>query len=204
MMTRRIAVVALAMTGALLAGCGSDDSDDETNTKPTSAAEERTGDRDKDDEDTDDGERVGTEDFTFALPDGWQDVSDRDGAGQAELAYADSEAVDGFQNNINVIRTPNVPDFDVDELEDTAITELESAGMFENITAQDNYEVDGIDVPVVSAEATQSGVTYVARQYYAIHEGALYVITVSFGPSVSERNQVKISEQIVDSWRWED
>lgn len=199
MTLRRTALVALAMTGALLAGCGSDDSDADTD--PTPSAEETT-DSDKD-EAEDDGERVGTDDFTFVLPEGWEDISDRPAAGPAEVAYADSEVIDDFQNNINVIRTPGVPDYDVDELEDQAISELEAAGIFENVTAQDNYEVDGVDVPVVSAEATTSGITYVARQYYALHDDALYVITVSFAPSVSEDDQQDIAEDLVDTWRWE-
>ncbi|WP_229054325.1 hypothetical protein [Aeromicrobium sp. Leaf350] len=197
MTSRRLLVLPLLLIAALLVGCGSDDPEP----SDTSNSSERGSGReaDEDEESTDDGERAGTDDFTFAIPEGWTDNSTA--LPNAEIAYISSEVVDNFRTNINIIRTPG-DKMSISRFEELAISELEGEG-FTGVAADDPYEVDGVESPVVRADAVVEGVSYQTRQYYAQYEGAYYIITISFAPSASEAETVEVSEQIIDSWRWE-
>lgn len=196
MTLRRLLVLPLLLMAALLVGCGSDDSGS-SDSDNSSERGSRDDTADEQEEDRDDA--VGTDDFTFIPPDGWGDISDE--VAGAEIAYRDDEPVNGFAANINVIRTSG-PKMSVEDLEEAGIAELEGGG-FEDVTADDPYEVDGVESPVVSSLANQQGVTYQTRQYYAQYDGAYYIITFSFSPDVADDEVVEVSESIIDSWRWE-
>ena len=197
MTLRRLLVLPLLLMAALLVGCGSDDSD--SNDSGTSTERGSKGDSSDDQKDEDRDDAVGTDDFSFITPDGWEDISDE--VSGAEIAYRDDEPVNGFAANVNVIRTSG-PKMSVEDLEEAGIAELEAGG-FQDVAADDPYEVDGEESPVVTSLATQEGVTYQTRQYYAQYDGAYYIITFSFSPDVDDAEVVDVSESIIDSWRWE-
>ena len=184
---------------ALLVGCGSDSSDSDG----SSTSSERGAQNDSDDEQEEENRdgAVGTDDFTFIPPDGWEDISDEPTVAQAELAYRDEEPVNGFAANVNIIKTPGQK-MSVEDLEEAGIAELEAGG-FSDVAADDPYEVDGEESPVVTSTASQQGITYQTRQYYAQYDGAYYIITFSFSPDVDQDEVVDVSESIIDSWRWE-
>lgn len=185
------------MIAALLVGCGSDDS--EPDSSNDSSERDSTDDTSDEQEDENRDDAVGTDDFSFIPPDGWGDISDE--VSGAEIAYRDDEPVNGFAANINVIRTPGQK-MSVEDLEEAGIAELERAG-FQDVAADDPYEVDGEESPVVTSLASRDGATYQTRQYYAQYDGAYYIITFSFSPDVDDDEVVDVSESIIDSWRWE-
>ena len=199
MTLRRLLILPLLLMAALLVGCGSDDSDDSDNSGSTERGSSNSSDDEQTDEEENRDDAVGTDDFTFIPPEGWGDISDE--VAGAEIAYRDDEPVNGFAANINVIRTSGQK-MSVEDLEEAGIAELEAGG-FQDVTADDPYEVDGEESPVVTSLATQEGVTYQTRQYYAQYDGAYYIITFSFSPDVDEDEVVEVSESIIDSWRWE-
>lgn len=194
MTLRRLLVLPLLLMAALLVGCGSDDSDSSDSSSERDSQSDKT---DEPEENRDDA--VGTDDFTFIPPDGWDDISDE--VTGADIAYRDDEVVNGFSANINVIKTPGTKK-SVEDLQEAGIAQLEGEG-FEDVAADDPYEVDGEESPVVTSLATQQGVTYQTRQYYAQHDGAYYIITFSFSPDVDDDEVVEVSESIIDTWRWE-
>lgn len=198
MTLRRLLILPLLLMAALLVGCGSDSSDSDG----SSTSSERGAQNDSDDEQEEDRDgAVGTDDFTFIPPDGWEDISDEPTVAQAEIAYRDEEPVNGFAANVNIIKTPGQK-MSVEDLEEAGIAELEAGG-FSDVAADDPYEVDGEESPVVTSTATQQGITYQTRQYYAQYDGAYYIITFSFSPDVDQDEVVDVSESIIDSWRWE-
>ena len=198
MTLRRLLILPVLLMAALLVGCGSDDSDSDNS---GSSSERGSKDDPTDEPEEDRDGAVGTDDFTFIPPDGWEDISDEPTVAQAEIAYRDDEPVNGFAPNVNVIRTSG-PKMSVEDLEEAGIAELEAGG-FQDVAADDPYEVDGEESPVVTSLASQQGITYQTRQYYAQYDGAYYIITFSFSPDVADDEVVEVSESIIDSWRWE-
>ena len=198
MTLRRLLILPVLLMAALLVGCGSDDSDSDNS---GSSSERGSKDDPTDEPEEDRDGAVGTDDFTFIPPDGWEDISDEPTVAQAEIAYRDDEPVNGFAANVNIIKTPGQK-MSVEDLEAAGIAELEAGG-FDDVAADDPYEVDGEESPVVTSLASQQGITYQTRQYYAQYDGAYYIITFSFSPDVADDEVVEVSESIIDSWRWE-
>ncbi len=198
MTLRRLLILPVLLMAALLVGCGSDDSDSDNS---GSSSERGSKDDPTDEPEEDRDGAVGTDDFTFIPPDGWEDISDEPTVAQAEIAYRDDEPVNGFAANVNIIKTPGKK-MSVEDLEAAGIAELEAGG-FDDVAADDPYEVDGEESPVVTSLASQQGITYQTRQYYAQYDGAYYIITFSFSPDVADDEVVEVSESIIDSWRWE-
>ncbi|MCK5892258.1 hypothetical protein [Aeromicrobium sp.] len=198
---RRLLVLPLLLLAALLVGCGSDDSDSDNSSTSSDSDSQSDAADDEDAKQEDRDDAVGTDDFSFIAPDGWEDISDDPTVGRAEIAYRDEDAVGSFAANVNVIRTPG-PKMSVSDLEEAGIAELEAGG-FQDVRADDPYKVDGVRSAVVSSTATQQGITYQTRQYYAQYDGAYYIITFSFSPDEDEDEIIDVSESVIDSWRWE-
>ncbi|GAA1743936.1 hypothetical protein [Aeromicrobium alkaliterrae] len=195
MSQRRLLVLPTLLMAALLVGCGSDDSGGGgSSSNERGSTRTATPDVEEDEED-----RVGTDDYTFVLPDGWAETSTSGTA--ADVAFVSGEAVDGFRTNVNIIQDTG-PEMSVREFETQAIERLESEG-FTGVAADDPYEVDGVESPVVRADVVSQGVTYQTRQYYAQYDGSYYIITFSFAPSASEYETKDVSQDVIDTWRWE-
>ncbi len=191
MTSRRLLVLPIALLAVLLVGCGSDGSGSERSAP--------TQDRGADTRESEELDRVGNDDFTFALPAGWVDTSDQ--VPEVELAFSDTERSGDIANNVNVGKRPS-PGFDVDEMEEAALTELEGSTSFVDVESLDRFDVDDTEAAVVSSTATFQGKTYIARQYFLLRGGSQYTITFSYGLDTSEDDQQEIAEAVLDSWTW--
>ncbi|GAA1743943.1 PsbP-related protein [Aeromicrobium alkaliterrae] len=192
MTSRRLLPVLLALAAALLVGCGSDDGGEE---RPVPSQN-----RGSDERPVPEGDRVGTDDFTFALPAGWVETSSQ--VPEAELAFSATEPSGDIANNINVMKSRG-SGLDAEEATEAAVAELEASSSFEDVEALDPYDVDGTEAGSITSIATVQGKTYAARQYFLERGGNRYGITFSFGLETSEADMAKVAEQVLDSWTWE-
>ena len=121
----------------LLAGCGSDEADDDGEDRPAPTA---TASADADGPTVDAG-TVGTDDFSFTPPDGWRDAAGEVPGFAPEVLFV--EPTQGpFATNVNVIRSTGALDLSADEVVSQGFAELESVG-FTGMAEGDPYEVDG-------------------------------------------------------------
>lgn len=145
------------------------------------------------------GDTVTSDGYSYSIPEGWaeQDASMAMGADTIAL---DSEIIDDFSNNVNVVLSPNGA-FTPDEIEDTAGAELEAGGG-ENVEVLDRVTVAGSETAHITASTSSSGVTYYIHQYYLTNDDQTYVVTFSFGESIADEDAIDISESILASWAW--
>jgi hypothetical protein len=193
--TRRRAAL-LALAALAVAGCGGDDEDED----PV----EGTG-------------------YTYSVPDGWQDVSDRaekeldvGGFRPDSLVIGDSE--DDFATNVNVIREDGVPegvtaaqyaDVSIAGLRDPVAAGLppEVAETIEDIRPEQisrpsDAELGGEEAVAWDYRSTQDGRNVRVRQVAAVMDGAGYTVTLTVLPARLEEGSGALDE-VVESWSWE-
>jgi hypothetical protein len=193
--TRRlIALLAVAALG--LAGCSGDDEDED----PV----EGTG-------------------YTYSVPDGWEDASDRaedeiEVGGFRPDTLVVGEREDDFATNVNVIREDGVPEgvtaarygeLSLVGLRDPAAAGLppELAEAIENlnptrISEPRDAELDGEEAVAWDYRSTQNGRNVRVRQVAAVMGGAGYTVTLTVLPARFEEGTGAL-EEVVESWRWE-
>lgn len=194
-MLRRSAFVVPVVLGLLLTGCGGgEDEPADPSSSASASAEAPTG-----DEPT--GDEVETEEFGFTAPEGWRDVTDQIEGFDPVVAYAEQpEAGADFAANINVLRFTDGGQA-LDDLMDSAQTELEGAGYTE-IAEQDPAQVDGEESGVIAAATSMNGIDYRTYQYLALHDGGRYVMTFSFPSDTSLDDQAALSRGVMSTWSW--
>jgi len=192
-----LTLVAL-LTAALLTACGSDDDagneggSERSNTGPGRGDDER---------DIPEGESVGTNDFSFELPEGWVETSQQ--APETELAFSSTERQGDVANSVNVIKGAGTGQ-DLDAIEDDLLTSLGASASFEDVELLDRVEIDGVEAAAVTSVATFNGNTYAARQYFAQRGGNLYTITFQLGLDTPEDEMVETAESLLATWQWAD
>ena len=178
-----------------LAGCGGDDDEDPV---------EGTG-------------------YTYSVPDGWEDVSDRaeeefqvGGFRPDSLVIGESE--DGFATNVNVIREAGLPagvtaaqyaDVSIAGLRDPVGAGLppEVAEAIETvnptqISRPSDAELDGEEAVAWDYRSTQDGRDVRVRQVAAVMDGAGYTVTLTVLPARFDEGNGALDE-VVESWSWE-
>jgi hypothetical protein len=194
-MAIRSLVALLALTAVAFAGCSSDE----------------------------DGEAVEGTGYTYSLPDGWEDVSDR---AEAELEVGGfrpdtlvvGEREDDFAANVNVIREDGLPsgvtaaqyaDVSLAGLRDPAGAGLppEVAQAIDDVNPRQiseprDAELDGEEAVAWDYRGTQDGRDVRVQQVAAVMAGAGYTLTLTVLPDRFDEGNAAL-DQVVESWSWE-
>jgi hypothetical protein len=195
MATRRLAAL-LALAALAPAGCGGEDEG---------------------------GDAVEGDGYSYSVPDGWEDASDRrqdvPELGRVELdTLVIGEREDDFTTNVNVVREGGVPEavtaaeyaeVSLAGLRDPAAAglppglakELESLDPARLSEARD-LELGGEEAVAWDFEATQEGRRVRIRQLVAVTDGAGYTVSLTVLPGRFEEATGALDE-VIESWRWE-
>src|SRR6266511_1149686 len=133
----------VAATALFLTACGGGDGDE-------AAPDESAG-----------GTTITAEGFTYVVPDGWKDITDRIG--------------DGFLSAVG-------------QTEDSAKSELEDVGATD-VTILERTKVGGVESAHISANTTAQGATYHVDQYYTLVGDTGYIVTYSTSPDLSDADR---------------
>jgi hypothetical protein len=195
MATRRLAAV-LALAALAAAGCGGDDEDEDP---------------------------VEGNGYSYSVPDGWEDVSDRaeeelEVGGFRPDSLVTGESEDDFATNVNVIREDGLSegvtaaqyaDVSLAGLRDPAGAGLppEVAETIEDlnptqISEPRDAELDGEEAVAWDYRSTQDGRNVRVRQMAAVMDGAGYTVTLTVLPARFEEGNGAFDE-VLESWSWE-
>jgi hypothetical protein len=173
-----------------------------------------------DDEDRQPVEGTG---YSYSVPDGWEDVSDR---AEAELEVGGfrpdtlviGESEDDFATNVNVIREDGLPngvtaaqyaDVSLAGLRDPVRAGLpaEVAQAIEDVNPRQiseprDAELDGEEAVAWEYRGTQDGRDVRVQQVAAVMAGAGYTLTLTVLPDRFDEGNEAL-DQVIDSWSWE-
>ncbi len=147
------------------------------------------------------GEKAETDAFSFNAPEGWRDVTDQIPGYDPEVAYAATQAQDGFTTNVNVLPEPAFESRSVDEVVPATVKQLETMG-FKDVQELEPFTVEGEEAGVISAQASQNSVTYRTRQYFLADDDKGWVVTFSFPASATPDAQAELAESVMSTWSW--
>ena len=204
---RLVTVVVGASLAVVLAGCGSntaDIADDGTPststdaTSPSSTPPEPT--EPTESPTTTSGDTIDGEGYTYAIPDGWEDVGDEATTAQADSAVRVTEP-DGFGTNINVIVTPSAGTTDVESLRETFKKQIK--GLVDTkVEEVDNITIDGESAIGQTASADEQGETLVFTQYFVAHDNNVYAVTLTAPEGNAEEGRAAL-DSVLTSWAWD-
>jgi hypothetical protein len=170
-------------------------------------------------------DRVEGSGYRYAVPDGWEDVSDeaqdRPGlelAGVRPDSLVIGETEDDFTTNVNVVRETGLPQgIGASEYAEASIAGLrdpvaagfppEVAETIERlnptrISEPRDAELDGEEAAVWDYDSTQAGREVRVRQVAAVMDRSGYTVTLTVLPARFDEGAEALDE-IVESWSWE-
>jgi len=208
---RLSAVIAATGLAFALSACGSDTADitgDETSQTPTEEATSESSPPEPTDatettETTDApaGGMIDGEGYTYAIPEGWEDVSDDPASAQADSAVRVSDTGGAFAANVNVIVTPGAGVTDIEPLREQFQQQIE--GMVDSkVEAVEDITIAGEPAIGQTASRDQSGETLTFTQYFVAHEENIFAITLTT-PEADAANGDAALDSILSSWQWE-
>lgn len=210
--TRRSRVVVAAASALLLTGCASDSSQEGAtgpSTVSTATSDTRSGSTPASTTGTAPGAtgpvdatdavqgRIGT--YSVLPPEGWGEATDEVGTiPGVDLVLMSSEKVAGFNTNLVVHVAQG----------DAALLETELAKGRDDLAEQGRSVSDAPEITVSGSQATgfttsfsREGVEVVARSYGLVHEGQVYLLTLSSAKSAATQAAAELAE-IVETWTW--
>ena len=204
-LTSALAACGLAFA---LGACGSDTADiadDETSPTPTETTTSETSPPEPTDatETTDapEGDVIDGEGYTYAIPEGWEDVGDEAAAAQADSAVRVSDTGGAFGANVNVIVTPDAGVTDIESLRDQFQQQIE--GMVDSkVEAVEDTTIAGEPAIGQTASRDQSGEMLIFTQYFVAHEGSIFAITLTTPEDEAADSEAAL-DTILSSWAWE-
>ncbi|WP_019144336.1 hypothetical protein [Aeromicrobium massiliense] len=196
----RSALVSVAAL-AVLTACSGDDGDDKGAGSGSESSSSSSASPSAPAVDPATGEKAETDAFSFNAPEGWRDVTDQIPGYDPEVAYAATQAQDGFTTNVNVLPEPAFESRSMDEVVPATAKQLENMG-FKQVQELEPFTVEGEEAGVISAEASQNAVTYRTRQYFLANDDKGWVVTFSFPASATPDAQAELAESVMSTWSW--
>ena len=202
-------VTAAALTALLLAGtmaaCGDDEptasSSEETSAAtPTETASETPSESPA--ETSSDGDRIEGQGYSYGLPEGWQDGTERFRAMSPLLdtGALDNDARAGFSDNVNVIRNDTYPEMGLEEAEQQFSEEAETVS--EQVRIRERSEIGGQTAIHISGRTAMGKATVRTEQYSLYRDDAWYVVTFSFGEKTPDPAAQADISTVLGSWEW--
>ena len=201
---RTAALTALVLAGTL-ASCG--DGEPEAASPTTSSAsptETSTGPVESPTEPTAaDGDRIEGAGYSYGVPEGWQDGTERFQSMSALLDTGafDTDASSGFADNVNVIRNDAYPEMGLEEAEQEFAEEAGTVS--ERVRIRDRSEI-GAQTAIHISGLTSAGKTKVRTEQYSLYrEDAWYIVTFSFGENTPDDAMDTDMSTVLGSWQWD-
>ena len=137
--------------------------------------------------------------FTVVPPEGWAEATDRaNGIKDIDLVLLSSKKVGGFANNLVVLSSSGDDQMLRDEL-DKGRTQLQAAGR--TVSAAPDQHVAGETATGFTSTFEQQGIKVVARSYGLVHQGRVFLLTLSSSQEDADHALTELDE-IVSSWSW--
>lgn len=196
----------------VLGGCGSDAADITDDTTSSATPTQETTETSTPPEPTDPtettestdtpaGDSIDGDGYTYAIPEGWEDVSDDPASAQADSAVRVSESGGAFGTNVNVLVSPSAGVTDIESLRDQFKQQIE--GMVDSpVKEVPDATIDGETAIGQTATTDQQGATLVFTQYFTAHEDSIYAVTLT-APQDQADAGASALDSIIASWKWE-
>lgn len=199
---RAAALTTLVTTLTLTLGaCGSSDSDggsDQDSSKESS----KTTDAPSFDAKPATGDTVKGTNYSYVIPESWAVPKSPPAGFDPDSLAVDRKPTGSFANNINVLRQSPAPSgVTIDKLNDELGDELTKQGA-KDVVTQKPVTIDGEPATHVSLSQSLNGAKNLTEQYYALRDGAMYVITFSYGTDVSQADRDEIAGSVLTTWSW--
>ena len=137
--------------------------------------------------------------FTVVPPEGWAEATDRaNGVKDIDLVLLSSKKVGSFANNLVVLSSPGDGQTLRDEL-DKGRTQLQAAGR--TVSAAPDQQVGGVTATGFTSAFEQQGIKVVARSYGLVHQGRVFLLTLSSSQQDADHALTELDE-ILSSWAW--
>ncbi|MGI8614326.1 MAG: hypothetical protein ACR2KL_10365 [Nocardioidaceae bacterium] len=139
--------------------------------------------------------------YSYAVPDGWDDIINESEAQGADTFVRSTEVVDGFRTNINTVVNPAHGVTDLDTIRNEAATELEhTVGKRPSQIA--DITIAGERAIGQRAQFTTSGIDITMTQYATVHNDQFVVMTVT-SATADVSTAVQAAQTVVSSWSWQ-
>jgi hypothetical protein len=152
------------------------------------------------------GERLDGEGYSYAMPEGWHDVTDEDavsGAPALDTVTAWGESFNGAPANVIVERSPGVGSVSPDDVKATWVQNMRSAAGAE-VQDYDGTTFDGEDAVGARIERDDPDAGPIVQiAFLAIHDGTAYSVILSASTEKSDEAMETYTD-LIDSWTWED
>lgn len=137
--------------------------------------------------------------FTVVPPEGWAEATDRaQNVRDIDLVLLSSKKVGSFANNLVVLSSPGDDQTLRDEL-DKGRTQLQAAGR--TVSAAPGQQVGGTTATGFTSTFEQQGIKVVARSYGLVHQGRVFLLTLSSSQEDADHALTELDE-ILSSWSW--
>lgn len=152
-----------------------------------------------------DGDWLSGTGYSVAIPDGWVDITAdlQSDSPTVELAMGEASAT-GFRTNLNVVNggtaTGTIEDAGP-EIRREAARELMSLTKTV-VTPLPDRSIDGEAALGQTSSFVSSGKAVTFVQYYVVHAGTVFPVTLTFAPDQRAEAQ-RALDQVLVSWRWD-
>jgi hypothetical protein len=137
--------------------------------------------------------------FTAVPPEGWAEATDRaDEVADIDLVLLSSRKVGSFANNLVVLSSPGDGRTLRDEL-DKGRAQVEAAGR--TVSSAPDKSVAGATATGFTTSFEQQGIKVVARSYGLVHQGRVFLFTLSSSQEDADHAMTELDE-ILSSWSW--
>lgn len=200
---RTAAVLGTLLLVGSLAACGDDEPAAAPADPTTTSAEPSESPSEPEPEPDDAGDRISGQGYSFAMPEGWEDGTERFQAISPLLdtGAVDTDASQGFADNVNVIRNDSFQEMGLDEAEQQFVAEAETVS--EDVQVRERTEIGGEAAIHISGRTAAGKAKVRTEQYSLYHEDAWYIVTFSFAENSDDATVDADVTAVLGSWQWE-
>lgn len=155
-----------------------------------------------------DGPRVTGDSYSYAVPEGWEDIIDTPEAQGADTFVRSTSPVDGFATNVNTVIAPSsisTLTADTPRLQQVRAQFAKSTRTETGVLPQpiDDTEIAGsFAIGHTVEEFEAQGTTVTITQYATVRDSISYVITVTAATADADVADAAAST-VIESWTWE-